>query len=274
MQCSKPIRLKEIVVPCGKCIGCRMSRSREWSTRIMHETAYHEDGNVFITITYNDESLPSDESLNKEDFIRFIRRLKTRFNDRKLKYFACGEYGEETKRPHYHAIIFGLGFSDLAPYRVNSKIWASKLLQDIWPYGHNTIGSVTYKSARYVADYIGKMDDRPELVAFRELPFKLQSQGIGKRWCLDNRKQIEENMNITLFGQSVGIPKAYQKWLDLPRDFFIEKAIDRENDIHEKMMDRAKRHYNSGYFKEKEMALEQYSKNLKARKELKTKGRF
>lgn len=272
-------------VPCGKCLGCRMSKSREWSTRIIHESEYYPEGSIFLTLTYSEENLPEDKSLNKDEFINFMRRLKRRFDDRKLKYFACGEYGETYGRPHYHAIVMGVDFKELLPRfrgmnKKGNKVWSSDFLETIWKKGNNQIGSLSYKSARYVADYVGKQDDRPEMCAFRELPFMLMSQGIGKRWCLAHREQILENMDITIQGKSVGIPKYYQKILDIPRDHFREKAEERDREalhLYQKRVNRDK----PGVWRvselviekenEKEKALIQYDKNLKARKRVKGK---
>lgn len=273
MQCTNPYFLESggLYVPCGKCRGCRISRSREWSTRIMHELSYHKNS-LFVTLTYNDDHIPSDYSLNKKHFQDFMKRLRRRFDDRPLKYYGCGEYGEHTSRPHYHLILFGLGYDDLLSYRVNSKVFASKYLESIWPFGQNSIGSVTYQSARYVADYIQK-DDRSDKYGGRLPPFSLMSQGIGKQFALDNAKQIIQNMDITINGKSVGIPKYYQKVLDIPRDFFIEKAKEREKEVDQKLYERAQK-IGSATPIEKRKSQIQRNKNNISRQEMKKKGRI
>lgn len=103
MQCSKPIFLKEkgLEVPCGKCINCRVSRSREWTIRLMNELQYYKTS-LFVTLTYDDEHLPSDNGLHISDLQKYFKRLRRDldYSNRKIKYFACGEYGDQFGRPH------------------------------------------------------------------------------------------------------------------------------------------------------------------------------
>jgi hypothetical protein len=111
-----PVKIEDgspqgLYVPCGKCIACRIARTREWTVRIMHEMSCHDNA-VFATLTYDDDHLPPDRSISKDELQRFIKRLRKELGDRKIRYFACGEYGETTNRPHYHAIIFGLGLTE------------------------------------------------------------------------------------------------------------------------------------------------------------------
>ena len=83
-------------IPCGQCIGCRLDRSRDWATRCVHEASLHEN-NSFITLTYNNENLPEDRSLHKKDFQDFMKRLRKKFHNKKIRYYHCGEYGESCK---------------------------------------------------------------------------------------------------------------------------------------------------------------------------------
>ena len=118
MQCTKPITLFKVgtktyplglEVPCGKCLHCRKKQRSEWAMRLYHELGYHQDS-VFLTLTYNDKSLPKNDSLVKRDLQLFFKRLRKALpSDKKIKYFACGEYGDDKECPHYHAIVFGLG---------------------------------------------------------------------------------------------------------------------------------------------------------------------
>jgi hypothetical protein len=38
--------------------------------------------------------------------------LRKKISPLKIRFFHCGEYGDKTRRPHYHALIFGYGFPD------------------------------------------------------------------------------------------------------------------------------------------------------------------
>ncbi len=158
-------------VACGQCLGCRLDRNLMWAMRIVHESFLYTDlyGNSFITLTYRDRSeatrqqlknghyIPADGSLNKQHFQKFIKRLRKHF-PQKIRYFHCGEYGDETKRPHYHACLFNCSFQDQAIYRSDEGIttYSSQLLQTLWPYGFSTIGELNFDTASYTAGYILK----------------------------------------------------------------------------------------------------------------------
>lgn len=139
-----------IQVPCGKCIGCRLEYSRQWANRCMLELKDH-DSAYFVTLTYNDWHVPlsqyevqgeiqTAQSLRKRDFQLFMKRLRKAFPDQKIRFFAAGEYGSHTYRPHYHAILFGLKLDDLETYGMSSQnfpyFW-SKSLQKLWDEGEN-----------------------------------------------------------------------------------------------------------------------------------------
>ena len=145
-------------VPCGKCISCQMSRAGEWATRATQESKYHLH-NCFVTLTYAPEHLPENESLNKEDLRLFFKRVRTKFKGVKFKYLASGEYGHNPKdnkieRPHYHICFFGIDFADKYVFYLNKigqRVFRSKTLEDLWPFGHSTIGEFTYETAAYTA---------------------------------------------------------------------------------------------------------------------------
>lgn len=123
----------------------------------MHEASLHKE-NCFLTLTYSDENLPPDRSLVKSDFQKFMKRLRDRFDYKPIKFFHCGEYGEQELRPHYHAAIFGHDFPDKEVWRVRDGIplYISDLLDSLWKKGFSTIGDVTFESAAYIARYCVK----------------------------------------------------------------------------------------------------------------------
>lgn len=165
----------EVIHPCGQCIGCRLARSSAWATRCMHEASLYEN-NCFITLTYSPESCPKDMSLRVKHFQDFMKRLRKKYvpvcpydkddpnraawlKKHQIRYYMCGEYGDLTNRPHYHAILFNHEFSDKYHFK-NSKtgfpVYRSPSLEKLWDYGMSEIGSVTFESAAYVARYIMK----------------------------------------------------------------------------------------------------------------------
>lgn len=164
------------LIPCGQCIGCRLDRSREWANRCLLELQYH-DSAFFVTLTYDEEHVPrrmySDPdtgevfeslSLCKRDFQLFMKRLRKAFPDDKIRFFACGEYGGKTQRPHYHAILFGLHLDDLKAYKrneLNEWYYTSEKFQKCWskdgkPIGWAVVANVSWETCAYVSRYVTK----------------------------------------------------------------------------------------------------------------------
>lgn len=126
-------------LPCGTCIGCRKARAREWALRCTLELSAHEHA-CWATLTYDEHSLPP--SLRKDHLAGWLKRLRRR-SDVAVRFFASGEYGERTQRPHYHAILFGV-----AP--------SSGLPQSAWPHGFVRVDPLTPAAISYVAGYCSK----------------------------------------------------------------------------------------------------------------------
>lgn len=148
---------RKVKVPCGQCIGCRLERSRQWAVRCVHEASLYKS-NCFITLTYSDEHLPSDRSLDVSHFQKFMKRLRKKYG-KNIRFFHCGEYGEQLGRPHYHACIFGFDFPDKVLWKTTSQglnLYVSDSLNKLWGNGYATIGDVTFESAAYVARYVLK----------------------------------------------------------------------------------------------------------------------
>ena len=101
-----PPREDVVVVPCGKCLGCRKAHARQWAIRLVHEAQLHPTSAWFVTLTYDDGSLPDNGSLDPRDLQLFLKKLR-RKHRRKLRYYACGEYGDASDRPHYHLVLYG-----------------------------------------------------------------------------------------------------------------------------------------------------------------------
>lgn len=151
-----PLKEKVYTIPCGKCRGCRISKAKDWAIRAVAELKAHKKA-AFLTLTYNNENLPKKRSLQKKDLQNFWKRLRK--SNEKIRYLACGEYGPRTKRPHYHAIVFGYWPEDAKFYNTNitnDDLFTSKKLNSIWQKGYVIVGRVTYKSAAYVARYVYK----------------------------------------------------------------------------------------------------------------------
>lgn len=123
----------------------------------MFESQFHS-ANCFITLTYDDEHMPFPPSLYYPDFQRFMKRLRKDFAPAKIRFFMCGEYGEENFRPHYHACIFGTEFDDrvLWERRPGGDVFRSARLEKLWPFGYSSVCELSFETAAYVARYILK----------------------------------------------------------------------------------------------------------------------
>lgn len=142
-------------LPCQQCIGCRLDRSLQWAVRCMHEKQLH-DSSAFVTLTYDDEHLPEGGTLVVRDHQLFMKRFRKKFGKR-IRFYMCGEYGDKTKRPHYHYLFFNRDLPDRKYFKTASngeKYYTSEVLRELWPSGNNIIGDVTLESCAYVARYI------------------------------------------------------------------------------------------------------------------------
>lgn len=146
---------REIRIPCGQCIGCRLKRQNAWAIRAMCESQLHEQ-NWFPTFTYSDEHLPLHGSLKYSDIQSCFNRLRSSHGP--FRYFVAGEYGDKFGRCHWHALMFGLRLDDLEVLKTSKgqPIYRSPRLEKAWGKGHVFVGTVTTQSARYCASYTVK----------------------------------------------------------------------------------------------------------------------
>lgn len=142
-------------IPCGKCVGCRSDYGSRWTSRVIAESFYHCQ-NWFITLTYDNDHLPEDGFLHKEDLQKFFKRLRSA--GKQFRYLCCGEYGDKFSRPHYHGCFFGLELDDLSEFSSGKagKLFVSPFLSKIWGLGFVLIGNLDYGSAAYVCRYVLK----------------------------------------------------------------------------------------------------------------------
>lgn len=156
-----------VKLPCGKCPECQKDYYSMWATRGSRELMQW-DSSLFITLTYDEENLPSDHSLNKKHVQDFIKRVKERFSSTKenpIRQIYCGEYGSTTLRPHYHVVLFNLDFTDKVPHYKSAQghqVFRSATLDELWKKGHAEFGYATPSSIAYIFKYILKKKTRKE----------------------------------------------------------------------------------------------------------------
>lgn len=233
MQCVNPIPLSsktggDFIVPCGKCIGCRAAKAKEWTQRLLNEQAYWPTES-FITLTYDDDHYPEGGKIVKKDLQCFFKKLRKKLDPYRIKYFACGEYGENTLRPHYHIIIFG----------IDERM--DKIVYESWPYGERiSIDTVTPGAIAYVTGYVRKKI-ADNYGRYRKLglplPFQLQSQGLGLRWAVDNKETLEKN-GLTREGKKISIPRYYIRKLNLNGDIMYRELCEAYNERDQELIDR------------------------------------
>lgn len=158
-------------VPCGKCPACRRRRANGWIFRLLKEEKVHKFSH-FVTLTYDNENLPRSPrgfaTLRKSDCQDFFKRLRFDTGCRTIKYYLCGEYGTNHRRPHYHAIIF-----DAEPAAIEKA----------WGLGYVHFGTVSGDSIGYTVKYLDKGKIVPEHANDDRLPeFSLMSKGLGKNY--------------------------------------------------------------------------------------------
>lgn len=195
MLCRKPVTLGGGVYPCGHCLPCRVQRKSQWKTRLLLEASTHSKS-CFLTLTYNDQSLPTivvngkeTTTLDPKDLQLWLKRLRETIKPLRLRFFACGEYSPPPKnRPHYHVLIFGLPGclnGQTRPAAAFGEHCCSNCdkYQATWTKGNVFVGTVTPQSIEYCVDYtmkklVGKM---AELYDGRRPEFSRQSNrpGIG-----------------------------------------------------------------------------------------------
>lgn len=234
MRCFHPVKLKDgKFYPCGQCVGCRINRTSAWTVRLMAESRSW-DSTIFVTLTYDDEHLKS-ASLVPEDLTKFFKRLRKdlKFENRNIKYYACGEYGQfiqdktgtfkKNGRPHFHIIIFGM----------DSSKHDRQLIAENWPF----CPSVKFMDSRckgvvlasreciqYVCGYVQKKLYGNDSKFYEDLglipPFSRCSQGLGLSYFKDNEFLIDkENISIKLWnGKELVLPRYLRDKMDLPFD--------------------------------------------------------
>lgn len=232
MKCLSPILISgkagtvfkthlssNIYVPCGQCIACRLNYGKLWSIRMMEELKKHDKA-CFVTLTYSDDTRPADNMLRKRDLQLFFKRLR---KERKVRYFACGEYGDQFGHCHFHSIIYGVSPDE------------HDLIEKHWQQGFVKLGTVTEDSCAYVAKYMTKklrgraLDEKLKQDPNYKNEFVLMSRrpGIGADLSPAMIQYLKDNGIYWRKGVMSGLPRY---WKD---KFDIEKTVCEAQDYDE-----------------------------------------
>lgn len=236
------------LIPCGKCIGCRLDYSREWANRGFLESKNWEQ-NYFVTLTYDENHLPKNGTLEPEEFTKFVKRLRTEMarkhgQEEGIRFMGCGEYGEQKQRPHYHIIFFNLKLPIDSFYnaRVINKntYWQNRIIEKCWTYGISNVSDVSWNNIAYTARYITKkiygkdahetydvdvetgeaLDREPEFFRVSRNP------GIGGYYYDENKDIIWTNDEIIIKNKKGAVssrpPKYFERLLEKTNPEMLE----------------------------------------------------
>lgn len=219
-------------VACGQCNDCRIAKAREWATRAMHEAQMHKK-NAFITLTYEPKHLPENWSLDVEVWKKFAHRMRKAVGP--FRFIHVGEYGEDNKRPHYHALIFGQNFEeDRAVWKEDEatgrRYYRSQKLAKLWPAGFHDIQDLSQEAANYVCQYAikkiygtsveaeEKRDQRYQRVdpetgevwqVAEETWTMSRNPGIGEAWIKKYKNDVFPDDHVIVNGKPNKTPKYY-----------------------------------------------------------------
>lgn len=200
-------------IPCGQCVGCRLDYSRVWANRCVMESLMYDDSSCwFLTLTYenppvshprkmqfdDDSGLPlgyiEDTSVDvytllPKDVQDFMKRLRInyerKYNHSGVRFYLCGEYGDNTFRPHYHVILFNAPIPDLVFFAKNRQgdiLYNSDFIQDTWSHGYAVLGACTWHTCAYTARYVmKKVKGKIAVQAFRDSGLELEFVRMSRR---------------------------------------------------------------------------------------------
>lgn len=252
-RCLHPVMVRPdeehvFPVPCGRCIACKMRKTKEWSLRLEMEARDYDFHDIqFVTLTYDNEHVPvavtetekfivEVPSLCGRDVQLFLKRLRKTL-DYPIRYYLVGEYGIRTQRPHYHAIVYGLKSED--SYKVARA----------WRQGFVLVKPFFNETTVYVAGYIQKKLYGKHVYKYEMPPFVRCSQKLGLSFCL--RKDVLANIIadpdhcLYLNGYKRGLPRYIRRKLSEmgylePRSIddvlgdYVEQSIDFEESLKKK----------------------------------------
>lgn len=262
-------------IPCGKCTSCRLSYSRDWANRCMCEFKT-SDNAYFLTLTYDDAHLQFAPYVDPDtgecstrpvlvpsDLQKFLKRVRKYCSDigyRGQRFFACGEYGDEYLRPHYHMILYNVPLQLLEGAHLwpdskpGAPLWTAPELSNLWPHGIVVYGDVTWSTCAYVARYVMKKrkgkDHKAQIdaqnVLFPSQPWQdefvrmSRRPGIGKMYYIMKKDDIYATDEIFLpikeLIQAVKPSKYYDKLYDVNHHQELRRIKKARSDLAEKAL--------------------------------------
>lgn len=252
---------EKIELPCGQCAACRLEYSRQWAVRCVLEASQWQH-NYFVTLTYNDWHVPYNKfeafdyytgevyddialTLVPKDLQDFMKRLRINFkrhyNHEGIRFYACGEYGSDTKRPHYHLCLFNCPIPDLQLEANNFRgdcYYSSSFIEKAWSdrfgdlIGFVTVADLNFDTCAYVARYMMKKHKGQTADYYKihhiapEFSRMSRDPGIARDYYDKNKEKIYSYDQIIITGSDgkakrVRPPRYYDQLYDIfsPEDF-------------------------------------------------------
>lgn len=241
LRINPPLGEATLEIPCSTCLGCKTDHATELAARAVHEAREFEH-NSFITLTYDQEHLPTNGELKRKDLTDFLKRLRKahgyhqirknradpklhRDVQRNLRYLGSGEYGDQNGRPHYHLCLFNCDFAD--KHRVEGGYYESDRLRQLWPFGQNRIGELTAASANYCAQYTLKKIGATHCDAdgvVKTPPFLAISTkpALGTEWIKKYKQDLQHGYLIRE-GYKTKVPRSYKRVIAKTDPLLAEK---------------------------------------------------
>lgn len=261
---NKSQKGEEIYLPCGSCDGCKLERARQWAVRCLHEASLYKN-NCFVTLTYDDDNLPDNLSLDVEEWQKFMKRLRKQYGEG-IKFFHCGEYGKKFGRPHYHGLLFNHDFEDKVLYKEENgnRLYVSEDLNRLWKKGFTTVGDVTMQSAGYVARYTLKKANKKEqeiedsngLLPYERFNIesgevwkvnpeyvtmsrggRTKKGGIGHGWFMKYKTDVFPSDEVIIKGKRMKPPRYYDSLLEKVDPGMFERLKEERQKKSEKLVD-------------------------------------
>lgn len=236
---KKSIGIETQKIPCGKCIGCRLDYSREWANRGFLEAKCWKD-NYFVTLTYDDMNLPTQEWLDTddegnytrsirhplipEDFTKFMKKLRKELGNG-IRFMGCGEYGTEGKRPHFHIILFNAKLPKESFYKpriINNEMYfQNTIIEKCWKKGLSNVSEASWNNIAYTARYITKKingdmetEHYDEYGNVKEFFRTSRNGGIGKFYYDAHKNEIYKNDEIIVKNRQGAVSYKPPKYFD------------------------------------------------------------
>lgn len=249
----------QILLPCGRCVGCRMEHSKQWANRCVLESLDHpKETNWFLTLTIDDDHLKDYitergfATVRIDDISTFMKALRGRWSSQYhvdgIRFFGASEYGDKSMRPHYHILVFGLPLFDLIHYKNNDRgdpMWISRELEDVWQRGQIIVGEFNWNSAAYTARYVMKKCDGMSQKVYDDLCIEPEKTRMSRRpgiaasyfdANLDHIYDLDEIVLPATIGNNLQVispPKYFDKRLEKVNPLLLAKIKSERNRIAE-----------------------------------------